>query len=226
MADTHDPSEEPQHRATPARLPLSLEASLAELEFPDLEAIPELNLYCVAWVYANGRIADSHCLDYDDLDIGRLRNSVHKLLSKTQLSPAMVNGEPEDLELYFRIAFLKNDDVRVFPNWGHDVERYGPSYEAPQRYDLSERYPSSCDYYVGISLTPIDENGRVAGEPQFVTSLRRADRSQKCVANMSKYLERGKYIPAQFDGNPVPAIHAEIWQRWDLMKLNLQPVGR
>lgn len=215
VANQSESSEDRNEKYVPARLPASFEDAAGHLEFPTRSDGGEYYLFCHAWIYSNGRVGSANCLDYDDFDVDRLRNAVNKLMGKTSLSPAIVEGKPEEVELYYRLQFNEPDRVRVYPNWGHDEDDYGKAYEAPQRYDFLNSYPQGCISFGAVSLTPIDEFGRVAGEPEFAPGVRPRGRTSRCIRNIRKRLINGKYIPAHLDGHPVPGTHVEIWQDWD-----------
>ena len=215
FADEDSVSDDAQPRFVPARLPDSFELAVDQIDGPAFDYDSEFFLYCIARVYSNGRVGDNYCIEYVDVDDDKLRNAVNKLMGRTRLSPAMVDGERREVKFYYRLSFRTSGRVRVFPNWGHDVDRLGMSYEAPQRYSKFRQYPPACDFYSGLSMTPIAANGRVAGEPELKTLLRREDRALNCVEIIKKQLSNAKFIPGHRDGKPVPAIHEEIWRRWD-----------
>lgn len=214
-ADEGGVFDEAQPRFVPARLPDSFESAVNEIEGPDFDYGSEFFLFCAAWIYSNGRVADNYCIDYNDVDDNKLRNAVNKLMGKTRLSPATVDGEGREVEFYYRLSFATSGQVQVFPNWGHDVDKYGMGYEAPQRYSQHRHYPSGCGFYAGLSMTPIAANGRVAAEPELKPSYGRSRRTAKCVKKIKMRLANSKFIPGQADGKPVPATHEEIWSWWD-----------
>lgn len=197
----------------PARLPAGLGAALNELALPIYQRGTNLYLYCVTDVTSAGRTRHNACLPYAGFDITRYREPIDKMMRKIRLSPARFNGKAVPTELYYRLHFDLVDEiprVRVYPNWGHDTERYGTTYEAPQRYE-TYRFPRECLFFVGIATTPLDVHGKVAGDPELQTPFQADEATLECIEKIKARLIKGRYIPARRDGKPVAAIHAEVW---------------
>jgi hypothetical protein len=197
----------------PARLPAGLDAALNELALPIYRRGTDLHLYCVTDVSSAGRTRHNACLPYAGFDTTRYHEPIVRMMRKIRLSPARFNGKAVPTELYYRLHFDLVDEiprVRVYPNWGHDTDRYGTPYEAPQRYE-TYRFPRDCLFFVGIATTPLDAHGRVTGDPELQTPFPADEATLECIDKIKARLIKGKYIPARRDGEPVAATHAEVW---------------
>lgn len=207
----------------PARLPIEFETELNEIAFPEYDNVTDFSLYCVTDVRRTGRARNTTCLNDKIFDFTDIRKLIVKFMKHVRMSPAMVAGDTEATEFYFRVHFDDGRDVRrikVYPNWGYNTEAYGMTYETPQRYDTG-LFPKDCLFFVGIAVTPIDENGHVSGEPKVTTPLLPEEHTLDCIEKFKTRLMNGKYIPAHHDGKPVAAIQLEVWGDPDRYILDL-----
>lgn len=211
---SHAPSRSTRKpQSVPARLPAEFEAALHDVEFPDFVDGSELRLFCVTDVTKSGRPRHNTCLPSKSLDVTELKKLIVKTMRKFRLSPAVLDGKTIATEYYYRIHLDGRDDsprIRVYPNWGHSVSQHGATYDAPQRYEL-RRFPPDCLFFVGVATTPVDAQGRAAGEPEVSTRFRLEEPVLECIDKIKTRLIDGRYIPAKRDGQPVAAIHAEVW---------------
>ena len=212
---------------TPARFVQGDSSPQELIEFPaiEFEDNTAVTLYCVAGINKTGRSDYNQCFKSESVN-EIFKEEVESALKPVQFTPATINGETYFVELYYRVIFLRKDgvaEVRVFPNWGHDVDRYGFSYEAPQRYTRHGR-PSSCTELTadaGLKTTmTIGKDGLLVGDILHVPDYRggRWSIHGRCVTSIKRKLEISKYIPGHHDGNPVEATFVEIWGYFDSIR--------
>jgi hypothetical protein len=202
-----------QPESLPARLPAEFETALSDEAFPEFLRSEEITLYCVTDVTGKGRPRHNTCLPNPDFDASRLQERVVKLMRKSRLSPAVLDGKKIATEFYYRIHLDTEGSiprVRVYPNWGHSADLHGANYDAPQRQEL-RRFPPDCLFFVGVATTPVDENGRAAGETEVSTGFALEEPTLECIEIIKIRHSDGRYIPAHHDGKAVAAIHVEVW---------------
>ena len=59
-----------------------------------------------------------------------------RIVLQTPIQLAVVDDEYHGADLYFRVLLTregKESQVEYFANWGHDAEKYGYAYQAPQK---------------------------------------------------------------------------------------------
>lgn len=199
-------------RLVPARFKNGLEAAAAEIEFPDYRKDIALYINCAASLDEFGQVERHYCLDYSGSVDDRFRDRVDRFIRTTAISPAVVDGQPVPVELYFRVYFGRRGDlyaVGVLPNWGDDAEKYGVEYEAPQRYDL-EPMSHACAIDGGMARITVDADGHAKGEASLIMSYGIPERYSECEHWFSRSVANGSYIPAMQDGKPVPATYVEV----------------
>jgi hypothetical protein len=207
----------------PARLPDGFEEIVNNISYPGYLEGYDLFLYCITDVRRTGSVRHTTCLNNKEINTSEVRELLAKSMRRIKMSPAIVNGETETTEFYFRIHLDFDREphrINVYPNWGYDSETYGRNYEAPLRYD-ARRIPKDCLFFVGIAATPIDANGNVAGDPELVTPLPPQEPTLDCAEKLKTRLIDGKYIPAHHNGKPVAAIQLEVWGNPDRYLLDL-----
>jgi len=218
-----EPEQPGEPAFVPARLPGNFEATVNDISFPSNLDGYDLFLYCITDVRQTGSVRHTTCLNNKEINTSEVRELLAKSMRRIKMSPAIVNGDPEATEFYFRIHLDFDAEPRrinVYPNWGYNTESYGKNYEAPLRYDAL-RIPKDCLFFVGIAATPIDASGRVTGDPELVTPLPPQKPTLDCVEKLKTKLIDGKYIPAHHDGKPVAAIQLEVWGNPDRYLLDM-----
>ena len=186
------------------------------IEFPDVEGDVSLILNCELSVYPSGGITRNRCFPSEGVDPS-FRKAVSAAAKLARASPAIVDGKARPVHLYYRVLFFQKDgtaEVGVFSNWGHDVDKYGISYEAPQRYS-HYRMPNKCRYLLRgallLSTVLIGKDGTLTSDVVFVPQLDRTPDQRKCANGIKALLEKAKYIPGHYAGTPVEATFVEAW---------------
>ena len=193
------------------------EHSLQKLiEFPDVDDDVSTVVYCELTVHRSGRIRRNFCFPFENVDWS-FRNAVSTAARSAKALPAIVDGITRSVHLYYRVFFFQKDgaaEVRVYSNWGDDVDKYGISYEAPQRYS-DYRTPEACRYRLRppgvLSTVLIGTDGTLTSDVVFEPELGRSIRQKRCANRIRDLLEKGKYIPGHNGGAPVEATFVEAW---------------
>lgn len=196
----------------PARFVGGLDAASEKIRFPNYKRDVTVYINCAATVSATGEVERFYCLDYYGGSDTKFRRAAEEFIGKAELSPALVNGKPRAVEMYFRIFFGRQGELYaagVFPNWGDDVERYGLEYEAPQRYN-EDPPPPKCGTVAGMSRVEVSAEGRAVGEVDLMMSYGRPEHHGTCENWMTGLVRDGQYIPAHHEGKPVAATYVEL----------------
>lgn len=210
VAQEADTAAEPS--MVPARFVGGLDAASAKIRFPNHKRDVTVYINCAATVSEIGEVERFYCLDYYGVADTKFRQAAEEFIGKAELSPALVNGEPRVVEMYFRIFFGRQGELYaagVFPNWGDDVERYGLEYEAPQRYN-EDPPPPKCGSVGGMSRVEVSVEGRAVGEVDLMMSYGKPEHFGTCENWMTGIVRDGQYIPAHHEGKPVPATYVEL----------------
>lgn len=196
----------------PARFAGGLDAASEKIRFPNYKRDVSVYINCAARVNAKGEVERYYCLDYYGVADTKFREAAGAFIERAELTPAMVNGEPVPVEIYFRVFFGRQGDqygAGVFPNWGDDVEKYGLDYEAPQRYNEDPPAPK-CGSVGGISRIQIGEDGGAVSDVRLIMSYGEIEHYGTCENWMMQVVREGRYIPAHYEGKPVVATYVEL----------------
>ena len=196
----------------PARFAGGLDAASAKIRFPNYERDVSVFINCAARLSETGDVERYFCLDYYGIRDTKFRQAAEAFIESAELTPAMVDGEPRPVEIYFRVFFGRQGDLyaaAVFPNWGDDIAQYGQEYEAPQRYN-EDPEPPKCGSVAGISRVRVGEDGRAGGDVDLVMSYGVPEHYGTCENWMTQIVRDGRYIPAHHEGKPVAATYVEL----------------
>jgi len=196
-----------------AGLPAGFEIALNGIAAPDPGVTGAFDLYCVTDVTRSGRPYHNNCIADPDHDVPELRKAFDRLMRKSRLSPAVLDGKRVATELYYRVHIDAGGavpHVEVYPNWGHSSHEHGTAYAAPQRYE-PRRFPPECLFFSGVATTIVDANGRATSEPDVSTRFAADEPTLDCIDKIKARLAKGRFIAAHRDGEPVAATYAELW---------------
>lgn len=142
---------------------------------------------------------------------------VERIANRAIIRLAAVDDRYQGSNLYFRVLLLRDSDknqVAYFANWGHDAEKYGYAYQAPQRLDrwppMLKKIP--CGSSRVISLITIGDDSSVREDVEFEVVSGRP--SKKCLKAIEEYLLSSQFIPGRQDNRPIDARHLELWGNW------------
>lgn len=196
----------------PARFAGGLDAASEKVRFPDYKRDVTLYINCAARLSTTGEVERYYCLDYYGVADTKFRTAAEEFISAAEFTPALVNGEPKPVEIYFRVFFGRKGELYaagVFPNWGDDADTLGLEYEAPQRYNEDPPAPK-CGSVAGMSRVLVNANGEPAGEVGLVMSYGPVEHYSVCETWMTDVVRNGRYIPAHHEGKPVAATYVEL----------------
>ena len=144
----------------------------------------------------------------------RFITEVQRIGDKANFSQATVADNPERSTLYFRVLLTRDSsgaNIHYFENWGHDAERYGYSYQAPQKLrsrKLTGEKPS-CGSASFIATVTIGVDGVAHDDVEFETV--RVAPSESCRAYARNELLNSPYIPGRLNNE---VIEARLVNRW------------
>lgn len=219
--DARSPHPTFEKATVPARFARGLEAAAAGIPFPDYRKDLALYINCAARLDESGRLESHFCLDYSGSADDQFRGLVDRFIREASISPALVEGVPVPVEMYFRVYFGRRGDmyaVGIFPNWGDDVDDYGPEYEAPQRYDR-EPMSSACAIDGGMARIKVGADGRAIGDASLIMSYGIPGRYSDCEIWFSQSVASGSYIPGMHEGRPVATTYVEMTGDPDWLRL-------
>lgn len=213
---------------TPAQFLPGPESLEANIRFPDLPGEIDEWVLCKAVVPESGNIIHNSCFAEGE-NSSWFNKAIHRAIVAIQLQPAIVDGEPTQVLMHYRVLFLSDGearDVRVFENWGYDAPRLGHDYLGPQRYSHLYFYASSCDRRVSPIVARVTLLIDAVGNPLEGTRVDFAEgspTSSNCVRSLRRLHEMSRYIPAQLEGTPVEAAYVELWG--DHTRIAVTPSG-
>lgn len=193
------------------------------IDFPSIDGDVLAKVSCIAYIIGSGQIHGNTCFQSEDQNPS-FRKAVEKAIRSAEATPAIVNGKPRSTHLVYRVVFWRKNDlaeVRVYSNWGHDVARLGPEYEAPQRY-TKFFFPRACDpYSAGVGFTStmvIGADGNLASDVE-VNPIGKKGYPRSCISSIGSLHEQAKYIPGTHNGRPVEATLVEPWGAFEYIRV-------
>ena len=191
------------------------------IKFPAGEGDLVVIIYCIADVLRSGGIRENWCLPSSN-DERTYRKAVEVAAKHADVKPALVDGVPHAVYLYYRVVFVRDGDnsmIGVYPNWGNDLDRYGIDYQAPQRYTPTI-YPSDCTVlgaeYSVLATMLIDSGGKVSGDVSFDPEPVHWKR-RLCTRKIRSIHESARYLPGRQDGKVIEASYVEAWGFFDYL---------
>jgi len=207
---------------TPARLVKGEESLEKLIVFPNDPGDLIVNVYCKAQVSSQGQMERNFCFRSERVEQA-YRDAVDTAAKSAKLTPAVISGGPYRVTLWYRVVFARKDDrsiIRVYPNWGRDLDKYGNDYESPQR-TTHFTYPRTCRTRSIFEVSPaesfrfgfekpsilliaslsIDADGKPVGKVAFESAGNLDD--SRCRSSIGDRLKNAEYIPGHHNGNPV-----------------------
>ncbi len=136
------------------------------------------------------------------------KNSIYDEIKEMKFVPATINGEAKTVVMQFSLHFVRMDGVEnvyLYPNHGHDADKYGTDYSGVQRYDWGQWSSHDCRghhrrYIVGTRAS-------IAPDGSYLThQLTKGEHDiGPCEADINEHVKLGSYIPAMSDGVGVEA---------------------
>ncbi len=153
-------------RCTLARF-IDGENSLQNLiEFPAVDGDVSKTIYCASRVYKSGKLRRTLCPASSKSDRYFIE-AIEAAAKKTRVSPATLDGKTQRTSLLYTVTFVRQqgaESIHVYPNWGDDLEKYGPDYESAQRYDHGKLASVCVPSSLLLVTVKIGADGRISGE--------------------------------------------------------------
>ena len=183
------------------------------IEFPVVDDDVAMIVFCLARVRKSGDIVRNHCFPSENVDQS-FRDAIDTAVKSARASPATVDSKARSVRLYYHVNFFQKDgatEVGVHSNWGVDVDKYGLSYEAPQRYTdaIFPQFCSFMDIESGHVAMVIGTDGTVKGD--VALELGDGNDVNRCENSIKNTYRNFKYIPGHQDGRPIEATFVEAW---------------
>lgn len=183
----------------------------SRIKFPEWDGDITVSIRCDALLYKYGTIKKwNFCFTEDDkYDI--FSKAIMDAAEFAKLSPAQVDGKNKKVWFQYLVTFHKKDGKKMivmYPNYGLEIDKFGPYYTSAQRYTADLRsYFNKCrrpNTNIWISAT-IDEKGI----PRDVKAVSSDVGGEKCAKNLAYKFKKGKFIPAMAEGRPVASKYVE-----------------
>ena len=130
---------------------------------------------------------------------------------------AVVDEKPRDAKLYFRVLLTRESEdsqVEYFANWGHDAEKYGYAYQAPQRLlgwpKRQKKIPCGSSRIISLVTIGADSSVRNDVELEVVSG----NPSTECLNAIDEYLLGSLFVPGRKGEKLIEARHTELWGNW------------
>ena len=142
------------------------------------------------------------------------KNSIYDEIKELKFVPATINGEATTVVMQFSLHFVRKDRVEniyLYPNHGHDADKYGTDYTGVQRYDWGQWSSHDCRghhrrYIVGTRAM-IGPDGSYLSH-----KLTKGEHDiGPCEADINEHVKSGSYIPAMNDGVGVESEFVETF---------------
>jgi hypothetical protein len=184
------------------------------IEFPEVKGDMSNMIYCFAQIEKSGKMKDTGCFMKENFD-PPFANAIMKAAKKSQMTPAIINGEKRKIYLQFRVEFIAKGDERSIylylnPANTENIEAYGYDHIAAQRAIGKEPWQDICPQrakYLLIARAFVGEDGRSSNP-----SLERVSGimpTADCQNAIKETILQSSFTPAMADGYPVPSAFVE-----------------
>lgn len=181
------------------------------IEFPAVDGDVSSVIYCTSRVSKSGKLRRTLCpasLKSDRFFIVVIEAAA----KKARVAPATLGGKARRTSLLYRVIFERREGVeaiRVYPNWGHDVEKYGPEYENAQRYDNGKLASFCIPTSLLLVTVKIGADSQISGEITLSVADAEYVKTQ-CAGLVRDFIIGSSYIAGKSDGRPVETTYTFI----------------
>lgn len=184
--------------------------------FPEVKGDMSNMLYCFSQIEKSGKMKETSCLVKDNFDPAFV-TAITKAAKKSQMTPAIINGEKRKVYMQFRVEFVAKEDERniylyLNPANTENIEAYGIDHIAAQRALDKEPWQRVCPQrarFLLIARAFVGEDGR-AGHPSL-EKVSGIIPTMDCQNAIKETLLQSSYTPAMADGYPVPSAFVEMF---------------
>lgn len=183
------------------------------IRFPELEQNVDVTIFCSIQVWRSGELRYNNCFGVQaDGKVRAFQDAVSDAARLAKATPATMSGKKVKVRMQYRVKFSgrANDaSISVYPNWGVDSDRFGPSYEAPQRRE-SNYYPEMCARRARVAIT-VDETGQAASDLSFEAMGGTFGPGGQCERGIERFYDWAEFIPGRHQGQAIESTFVEIW---------------
>ena len=195
-------------QTSPARFEGGVGSFAAKLKFPSRMTDFPIGINCAATVNQNGFVTQHECISASPRH-SMLVRGVERALNGYLFEPAIIDGKPSAVTLYFSVFYLQVDGIDsiiVSPNLGMNVDGLGDQYISPQMHDSPTERMMMCalegSALVSMKISDAGVPGNIELETISITD--------PCKRKLINFYERSRYIPARHNGMYVDA-ELRIW---------------
>ena len=181
------------------------------IEFPAVDGDVSKTIFCESRVYKSGKLRRTLCPASSKSDRYFIE-AIETAAMEARVTPATLNGKAKRTSILYSVMFVRQGGVEaigVYPNWGHDVEKYGPDYESAQRYDRGKLASQCKPASLLLVIMKIGADGRISGEIGLSVSDGEYGKTQ-CVGLVRDHIIESSYIAGRHNGEPVETTHVFI----------------
>ncbi|MFQ5548515.1 MAG: hypothetical protein ACE5FV_09495 [Woeseia sp.] len=183
------------------------------IKFPGARKDADVKMRCDAVVTDAAELNRVVCYGPDRYKMS-YKNAVYDVIEDVAFVSATVNGETKTVIMQFTVHFVRRDGVEniyIYPNHGHDADKYGPDYIGVQRYDWGMWSSHACRghhrrYHVNTRAT-IGPDGSYQDHKLIKGDMVLGP----CEEDINKHIKTGSYIPAMNDGVAVESRFVETF---------------
>lgn len=188
-----------------------------EIKFPDSgDKDLSIAIFCEAKIRQRNGMELYGCLG-EGASWSSFSSAVIRAADKANVVSATLNGRQKNVLVHFSVLFTRRgsqEQIDVFPNWGHNVSEFGPNYNAPQRFS-DGRTPYSCKskFFGLVATNTVRSSGKAKSDVIFLDL--RSEPSDQCKVDLEKAIVASTYIPGSLKEKPIDATYAESWGSYD-----------
>lgn len=177
------------------------------------------NCWARAGIEGQGAVSgnSAQCFLADAKHSLKFLSDVERIANLAVIQLATVDDKYQGSNLYFRVFLTRDGEknqVEYFANWGHDAEKYGYAYQAPQKLyrwpTLLKKVP--CGSSRVISLITIGANSGVRDDVEL--EVVSGNPSTECLNAIEGYLLESQFIPGREGEKLIEARHMALWGNW------------
>ena len=145
----------------------------------------------------------------------RFISEVERIANRAKIDWAEVAGNVERTTIHFRVLLTRDGDhsqINYFENWGHDADKYGYDYQAPQRLLLYPRGPVKygCRGQNLIYVVNVGVDGKAAGDVNFEKV--KGEITFECKEYIRQRVTEFVFIPGRHNGKIIEAHYVGLIQ--------------
>ena len=181
------------------------------VKFPRMKTDIDIQVMCMGEATSKGRLKESRCSAPDDPDL-KFTMAVERKVKSARLTPAIVDGIPQDVDFQFLVHFKKENElesIEVYPNNGKNIDRLGVDYISAQRYS-EYVWPSRCKQALGhmtndviMQVAVVNRSG-LATDSQILSAG--GGLTPSCQAGLESQLANSRWIPAKRNGQTIDSV--------------------